>query len=119
MVEVFRAAAVTQIDALETSLRELGTAPETWAARKDEARDIAHNLKGQGESFGYPLITAIGQSLLGFLSDLGEADARGVKIALAHVTALRTVLDKDIRGAGGAAGAALVARLEGLSRPQA
>ena len=119
MVEVFRAAADKHIADLEASLREVGAAPELWPARKDEAQDIAHNLKGQGESFGYPLITSIGQSLLSFLCDLGEADARHVKIALAHVTVLRTVLDKDIRGSGGAVGAALVARLESLTGARA
>ena len=115
MVEVFRAAADGHIATLEASLREIGAAPELWPGRKDKACDIAHNLKGQGASFGYPLITAVAESLLGFLGGLSEADARLMKIALAHVGAMRTVLDKDIRGEGGAAGSTLVARLQGLT----
>ena len=117
MVEVFRTAANQQIAALDANLREIGAAPDLWNARKEEARDIVHNLKGQGASFGYPLITSIGQSLLDFLRGLEQADGRAMKVAIAHVHALRTVLEKDIAGTGGSRGESLVKRLRELTAP--
>lgn len=119
MVQVFQAAARKQIASLDASLREVEATPGVWPGHKDQACDIVHNLKGQGASFGYPLITAIAQSLLKLLRSLAEADARAMKIALAHVNALRTILDKDIRGEGGPAGGSLVARLQALSEQAA
>ncbi len=115
MVEVFRTAATEQIATLERVMREIGAAPEQWEARKAEAHDIAHNLKGQGASFGYPLITSIAQSLLNLLRGQEKSDPRAIKIAAAHVNALRTILDKDIQGSAGPRGEALVKRLGELT----
>ncbi len=115
MVEVFRAAAKDQIAALEAGLREVVDSAELWPDKKAELCDISHNLKGQGSSFGYPLITQIGLSLNRMLKGLEYCDLRCAKIALAHAQALSTVLEKNILGAGGAAGEALVKRLQGLT----
>lgn len=60
--------------------------------------------------------TQIGRSLEALLKTLTIADPRGQRLAVTHVAALRTVLENDIKGHGGAAGAALLARLQDLTR---
>jgi len=115
LIEVFRTAARAQIAELDAGLSEVVESAELWAEKKAELCDISHNLKGQGGSFGYPLITQIGLSLNLMLKDLDTCGQECAEIALAHVRALSTVLEMNIKGGGGPGGHALVQRLKGLS----
>jgi hypothetical protein len=74
-----------------------------------------HNIKGQGASFGYPLMTRIGQSLCRLIAPGRTLDEGGLKIAQAHLDALKLVLEKKIAGKGGEVGEKLAARLESLT----
>jgi hypothetical protein len=71
-------------------------------------------MKGQGSSFGYPLVTRFSQSLCKLLAPGREIGDPGIKIAQAHLDALKLVLDQRIAGKGGEIGEKLAARLEGL-----
>ena len=61
----------------------------------------AMDLKGQGGTFGFVLITEIGQSLKTFTEGLDTVGGRDVEIILAHIGAMKTVLLEGIRGDGG------------------
>jgi hypothetical protein len=76
---------------------------------------IAHNLKGQGSSFGYPLVTRIGQSLCQLTRRERAFSDADLGIIQAHLDALRLILTKGIKGEGGEVGAKLAARLEHLA----
>ena len=65
-------------------------------------------LKGQGGSFGYDLISQVGDSLKKFTEGRSEAKTRDIEIIAAHVNAMRVVMVKDIRGDGGEIGQAIV-----------
>ena len=65
-------------------------------------------LKGQGGSFGYDLISQVGDSLKKFTDSRSEANPRDVEIIAAHVDAMRVVMVEDIRGDGGDVGRAIV-----------
>lgn len=87
-----------------------GAADRVTRAREIHA--VAHNIKGQGTSFGYPLMTRLGQSLCHLTrrkSDFSDAD---LDLVAAHLDAMRLVLAKEIRGDGGELGNKLGARLE-------
>ncbi len=89
------------------------------ADRRREHLDLVyaamHNIKGQGASFGYPLVTRIGQSLCRLIAPGRTLDDAALKIAQAHLDALKLVLDKKIAGKGGEVGDKLAARLESLT----
>lgn len=77
--------------------------------------DVMHNLKGQGSSFGYDLLTRIGGSVCDYIRNASDgADARQVKIIAAHFAALDFVIDKNLKGPGGEAGDRLMAKLNEL-----
>ncbi len=87
------------------------------AARSDPDRQeeyIMHifrrvmELKGQGGSFGYDLISQVGDSLKKFTESRREASPRDVEIIAAHVQAMRVVMVEDIRGDGDDVGRAIV-----------
>jgi hypothetical protein len=81
--------------------------------------NFAHNLKGQGGSFGYPLITCIAQSLCTLVPDdpRRSPPTEAVPLIRAHLDALRLVLAERLTGDGGEAGRTLLARLAGLGAP--
>jgi Hpt domain len=88
------------------------------AAYKD-VRHIAHDLRGQGATFGYPLITRIATAISHFLKDC-TPDAESDTLLNAHFDALTRVVEDNVADAGGAEAMALIATLEAATgRPLA
>lgn len=74
---------------------------------------VGHDLKGQGTSFGYPLVTKIGHSLCVLTRDRArQYESRHLDLAKSHLDAIDLILTKGIKGEGGKLGAELVAKLE-------
>ncbi|MBL8709355.1 MAG: Hpt domain-containing protein [Rhodospirillaceae bacterium] len=101
---------------IRTSLRNLDRLRQLFSAamyRADgwraEAYRLAHDLKGQGTTFDFELVSRIAHALcLQLAVEPTEGDAARDKRALAHCEALRVILTKDIRGMGGEHGARLL-----------
>ena len=95
----------------------LKAAREDASTRGASVKDlygIAHNIKGQGSSFGYPLVTRIGHSLCTLVRQERDFSDADLGVMQAHLDALRLILVKDIKGEGGETGAKLAARLENM-----
>ena len=74
-----------------------------------EISRTAHELRGQGGIFGYPLITSLGRSLFETTKDQQkEVTANRLTLIGAHIDAIRTVFANRIRGEGGEIGRALL-----------
>lgn len=106
----------------QTDLDEIDKA--LAAARKDPANQEEYimqifrrsmEVKGQGGSFGYDLISLVGDSLKKFTESRTEASPRDVEIIAAHVNAMRVVMVDDIKGDGGEVGRAIVQGLYKLT----
>ena len=72
---------------------------------------ISHDIKGQGGSFDFGLLTAVGDSLCRFTEEREQANAAEIKAIELHVEALKLILNERLKGDGGDTGIAL---LEGL-----
>lgn len=103
------------IDGARAALEAAKTRP---GANQDDIGaifDVMHNLKGQGGSFGYDLLTVIGGSLCDYIRHATSgADERQLKVIAAHFAAIDFVIAKDIRGPGGEVGDQLRAKLDEL-----
>lgn len=77
--------------------------------------NVAHDIKGQGSTFGYPLVTAIGQLLCRYAEEAIRHRKVDRTVIDAHVTALRTVVDNRIQGPAGELGDEIVAALKGAA----
>lgn len=76
---------------------------------------LVHNMKGQGKSFGYDMITTIGASLCEFLrKDDTDTGDRAMQVVKAHIDAIGVVVEHRLEGDGGPLGRKLVQRLQGL-----
>lgn len=97
---------------LEAKVAEFVAAPD--AARRAEALSavygVAHDIKGQGSTFEFALVTGVAGSLCRYLERTDELRkaANGItadqEIVAAHVAALRAVIRHGVKGDGGALG---------------
>ncbi|MCK5575635.1 MAG: Hpt domain-containing protein [Sphingomonadales bacterium] len=82
--------------------------PQKW---RDEVFGIAHDVKGMGSSFGFPLMTQIGTTLCHYLKNHPKDIPASKSVVEAHAKAMKVVLDNVITGDGGEKGVALTSRL--------
>jgi hypothetical protein len=80
----------------------------------DELRSIAHEVRGQGGSFGYPLISRVATSLYRLLREHPTLPAGGFGVVDKHIDALRAVVAQRVKGDGGALGQQLAGELEAM-----
>ena len=73
---------------------------------------IAHDMKGQGGTFGYQLITDFAEGLYNFTSTGAGLTDNHVEIIKAHLDAMRIVIRERIEGGGGEIGNELKKGLE-------
>ncbi|MBO6503839.1 MAG: hypothetical protein JJ850_17860 [Kordiimonadaceae bacterium] len=79
----------------------------------EEINHIAHDMKGQGGTFGYPLITDFADSLYGFtVKRPGDISDNQVELVKSHVDAMRAVIRGRVSGDGGEIGAELSKSLD-------
>ncbi|HUA54660.1 MAG TPA: response regulator [Candidatus Sulfotelmatobacter sp.] len=73
---------------------------------------ISHDLRGQGTTFGYPLITVFGNSLFDCTVKIEKVSDKLLEFVRAHIDGITAVIRERIKGSGGAIGAELVESLE-------
>jgi chemotaxis protein histidine kinase CheA len=103
-------------DDLTTARAAFVKAGETLPDNADAIAEIfgvSHNVKGQGSSFGFHLMTHIGASLCDYIREGGPASEAKLKVIDAHLSALEFVLERQIKGDGGDAGQGLLDKLKG------
>ena len=83
----------------------------------DRIFQVAHDMKGQGSTFGYNLLTEIAGSLCDFLRRLTDPSDADLVVVRHHVNALNVVLEQRIKGSGGELGEQVIARLRQLTEP--
>jgi chemotaxis protein histidine kinase CheA len=103
--DAYRTVSRENVDQLQKQVQSQVTTEK----QREEIYRLAHDLKGQGATFGQDLVTIIATSLCKLIRSLGKGDDDDfAKHAIAHCEAIRVILEKDIRGTGGDQGAALL-----------
>lgn len=83
------------------------------AGQLDAIFAVSHDIKGQGGSFDYQLMTIVGNQLCRFIENLnGQADAAAIEVIELHVNALQAIMGQNLKGDGGAMGKAFLSGLE-------
>lgn len=74
-----------------------------------EIFSVSHDVKGQGGSFGYDLMTEIGNQLCRYIERLGdEVRDSHMAVVKVHIDAMRVVISRRMSGDGGADGSNLL-----------
>lgn len=97
------------------ALSDAGDKPGDNQAELRAIFEVVHNVKGQGGSFGYDLLTSIGGSLCNYLRvETASASEKQIKVIAAHFAAMDFVLEKNIQGKGGEIGDQLTGKVAQL-----
>lgn len=104
--------AAKDVDALEALVAKLSPGIATDDEPVREAFRKAHDMRGQGGSFGYPLMTRIANSFCRFTETVESLDADAIGILETHVDAMRAVIGNKVKGTGGDVGAQIADGLD-------
>ena len=78
--------------------------------------DVAHDIKGQGSTFGYQLVTEIGALLCAYIKDCIKKARCDAGVIAAHIEALHTVVDNRVQGDAGELGQEILDALRGAAQ---
>ena len=78
----------------------------------DEIHTLALELRGQGGTFGYPLITVVGKMLYGCTGEGCREDDKALEIVKCHIDTMRAIIREKVSGDGGKIGLQLVKALK-------
>jgi chemotaxis protein histidine kinase CheA len=93
---------------MDGAYKALAAAAPPRKKESEQVFQIAHDIKGQGGSFGYDLMTVIANELCRLIErqdDFGDAKVQAIKV---HIDAMKLVIQDRMKGDGGANGQALV-----------
>lgn len=108
-------------DWLKHDLERLSAARNAFLADRkslDRVRDLhraAHDLKGLGVTYGYPIVSAIADTLCNSINAMLERDDLPEDLVNAHVDALRAVVNLELRDADSGPAAELLRGLISLA----
>lgn len=103
------------INLLRTLQEKHSRCVDTPEDRKDlfvEINSIAHDMKGQGGTFGYPLMTHFADSLYSVTDGRGSYTDNQVELVKSHLDAMRAVIKSRLKGDGGDIGVELTTTLD-------
>ena len=103
------------LERLQTAHDELTSNPDDPRSVMDKVYNVAHDMRGQGGSFGFPLITRVGSSLCRYIEGRDWASASSdLQVVSAHIGALKVVLSRNLRGDGDEVSRKVADELEAL-----
>ena len=96
-------------------LAKIYQALENLKAEKKDRKDalarifqLSHDMKGQGGSFGYTLMTILGGNLCNFVENLEDAGSAEIEVIQLHINAMALVIARQMKGDGGKEGVQLL-----------
>ena len=117
--KVIASMANSYLDSVADDLRNIDeTCGKLEAAKVDRKEELmavfqtALILKGQGGSFGYNLMTTIGNELCRLIEKLDKAGPKEVEAIKLHIDSMKLVISNDIKGDGGVTGKEMLAGLQ-------
>ncbi len=93
---------------LDAAFVNLKAASGERKAEADAVFQVAHDIKGQGGSFGYDLMTVVGNELCRLLEKVPSIGNPEVEAVRVHIEAMKLIIQNKMKGDGGPAGQALV-----------
>lgn len=101
---------------LSTLCDDALTNPSRRPKHFGEINLLAHELRGQGGTFGYPLVSIFGKMLYDATGEGCRKDDTAVEIVKHHIDAMRAVLRDKVAGDGGDLGRDLIESLKAAIR---
>ncbi len=93
------------IDKLQGAYDKAVSDAANRAAAQEDIHAFTHDIKGQGGSFNYPLMTAVGNHLCKFIEGVdGTLNDSQLDVVKVHIDTMRLIIMEKMEGDGGKAG---------------
>lgn len=106
------------LDWVEEDLVKISKAQADLKANRDDSKhrldrifQVAHDMKGQGGSFGYDLMTILGNDLCRFIEGKETASDIDVEVIDLYIGTMQIVISKRMSGDGGSEGTQVLSGL--------
>ncbi|MEQ8506751.1 MAG: hypothetical protein RIB80_15620 [Rhodospirillales bacterium] len=90
--------AVDDLETLWQSFVETSRTGRADPVRLKELYDMTHEARGQGGSFGFPLISVVGDSLCKYLDGLPRLKTRDLDVIRVHIMAMKAIFRQGLKG---------------------
>lgn len=108
------------VKGLDKVLADLAAGEGDSGKHLRKLNQVAHEMRGQGGTFGYPLVTEFARSLYQTTSDSRvKITDNHVQFYKAHIDAISVVMNGKVKGDGGQTGRSLLKGLEAARRKYA
>ena len=103
---------VEDLKKIEAAYSNLESAGSDRKEEMNAVFQVAHDIKGQGGSFGYDLMTVIANELCRLIEKADKVGTGEVQAIKLHIDALKLVIAEDLKGTGGKEGEKMLAGLQ-------
>lgn len=83
---------------MDNLLAELNTKPENKIEIYKNIKEKIHDIRGQGSTFGYALVSSVSHSLCRLIVETKPGNIPPYELMFLHVNSLHLVVDKNIEG---------------------
>ncbi len=90
-------------------------ATDEWRKSVKEMQRLVHDMRGQGGTFGYPLVSSVASSLVDLLKQTVIAPPNMARLVRLHTDLIERIIDSRIEGDGGKTGEQILTRLGELT----
>ncbi|NQW01556.1 MAG: Hpt domain-containing protein [Rhodospirillales bacterium] len=100
------------ISRIELACKELKGSQEDRGEKLRAVFHVAHDIKGQGGSFGFDLMTTIGNQMCRLIDKADVDDPHLIEVIDVHVDAMKLIIAARLKGDGGRDGELMLAGLQ-------
>ena len=93
--------AVDDLEKLWQAFLETSQKGRADPERLQELYDLTHEARGQGGSFGFPLISVVGDSLCKYLDGRTRLKAKDLDVIKVHIMAMKAIFRQELKGQQG------------------
>lgn len=97
---------------IDVACQELKSSDIDREKKLKEVFLVAHDIKGQGGSFGFNLMTIIGNQLCRLIDKADAQDPHLIEVIDVHVGAMKLIIANKLKGDGGRDGELMLAGLQ-------
>ena len=100
------------LEKIDRAYEALKKASGDRTSEVDAVFQASHDIKSQGGSFGYDMMTAIGYELCRLIEKAGSIGPGEMEAINLHINAMKLVIAEDIKGEGGEQGKQMLSGLQ-------
>jgi len=98
LIDSYQGWAVDDLQTLWAEYVSVSSKPKDSGQHIRKLYDISHEIRGQGGSFGFPLVSVLGDSLCKHIENRTSLNQKALDIIKLHILAMKAVFRQGLKG---------------------